>query len=351
MNRNFLFIIILLVHFCGCSSKDGRTFTLQLINDTILPYTPVMNQGRTQTCWAYAMTSLIESDWLTDNNKDTVQLSVMYTVRNKYMKQFEHYYRISGKEEIRGGGLGHSLLDVWKEKGTVPLVCYAGKKSDTNYHDHRDLLKKIRRLARKAVKENNYSYYFQKAEELLDEVLGEVPDTFDYQGIVYTPQSFAAAICPNVDDYMEVTSFTHHPFHSWFALEVPDNWEHAAFYNLPISELEASVRKSIYDGRTVVWDGDISEKSFYPKEGVAVFEQLTDWQLERQKAYENLETTDDHMMHIVGMAHDEQGKVYYLMKNSWGKRGPYHGLLYMSEDYFRAKTISVILRKEFIQMR
>lgn len=348
MRTKLLYFFIFFAGLVACSKRDNRVPNLQLTNDTILPYTSVLNQGRTQSCWAYAMVSFIESDWLTDH-QDTVRVSAMYNVRNKYMRQFEQFYETDGEEEIRGGGLGHSLIQVWKEKGAIPSVCYPGIQSGEKYPDHRELMKELKKLARKAVRENEYSYYAQKAEELLDKVIGEVPDTFVYQEVTYTPQSFADTICPHIDDYVEVTSFTHHPFYSWFVLDVPDNWERALYYNLPIDELEACVRKSIFEGRTVVWDGDTSEDTFYPNEGLAVYTQSSDWQLARQKAYESLETTDDHMMHIVGMAHDEQGKTYYLMKNSWGKRGPYQGLLYVSEDYFRSKTVSIILRKEFVQ--
>jgi bleomycin hydrolase len=150
----------------------------------------------------------------------------------------------------------------------------------------------------------------------------------------------------HAEDYIELTSFMHHPFGESFVLEVPDNWEHAPFYNVPIDSMEAYVQRAIRNGQTVAWDGDISEKSFLARSGVAIYSDSLVTQQERQEGFEKFETTDDHMMHIVGTAYDKEGKFYYILKNSWGRVGPYEGLIYMSKEYFRAKTISVVLFRE-----
>lgn len=340
--KQFLLVLGALLCLTACLTRKEEYVVLNFTNDILLPHTPVLNQGRTQTCWAYTMASLLESD-LMANRSDTLRLSVMYAVRKKYMNQFDAYYYSKGKEEIRGGSLGHSFLNVLEKDGMVPYDVYIGRVENANHHDHRKLLKELRRLAEKAVSQKNLALYRKKAEAMLDEYMGKVPEHFIYGGISYTPQSFADSLKIHTSGYVELTSFTHHPFYSWFALEVPDNWEHSMFYNVPIDSLEACVDRALRNGQTVAWDGDTSEEGFMPRAGMALYPDSVVTQEERQNGFELFETTDDHMMHIVGMAHDEKGKVYYILKNSWGRKGPYKGLIYMSKEYFRAKTISVVL--------
>ena len=346
--RVFIVFISVLWTLISCSPNVGKLENRNFVDDCILPHTSVRSQGRSQTCWAYSMASMVESEILRYKG-DTVRLSVMYFVREKYMKHFLHHYYSQGKDEMGGGGLGHTFLSLWKEKGAVPNEVFTGLKEGARTHDHHQLMKELKKLAKKAVKEKNLSFFKKKAEQLLNETLGELPDTFIYKDVTYTPWSFADSIGFNTEDYIEITSFTHHPFDGSFVLEVPDNWEHALFYNLPIDTLEAVVRRSLVGGQTVVWNGDISEEGFTPQQGMAVYTSSPVAQLERQKGFESFETTDDHMMHIIGTAHDEHGKFYYVLKNSWGKQGPFQGLIYMSEDYFRVKTISVIVHKRWIE--
>lgn len=340
--KQFLLVLGALLCLTACSTRKEEYVVLNFTNDILLPHTPVLNQGRTQTCWAYTMASLLESD-LMANRSDTLRLSVMYAVRKKYMNQFDAYYYSKGKEEIRGGSLGHSFLNVLEKDGMVPYDVYIGRVENAKYHDHRKLLKELRRLAEKSVNEKNLPLYRKKAEAMLDEYMGKVLEHFIYGGKTYTPQSFADSLKLHTSGYVELASFTHHPFYSWFVLEVPDNWEHSMFYNVPIDSLEAYVDRALRNGQTVAWDGDTSEDGFMPRAGMALYPDSVVTQEERQDGFELFETTDDHMMHIVGMAHDEKGKVYYILKNSWGRKGPYKGLIYMSKEYFRAKTVSVVL--------
>ena len=345
--RTILHILILSLILCltACSSDKESFVSLNFSNDILLPHTPVRSQGRTQTCWAYSMASLLESDWLA-SNEDTVRLSVMYIVRQKYMRQFELYYYTKGREEIRNGGLGHTFINMWKQHGLVPREAYKGHSPSAKFHDHRALLKLLKSMAEKAVDEKDLESYRIKAEALLDEHLGKVPERFQYKGKEYTPHSFADSLQLNPDRYIELTSFTHHPFDSDFVLEVPDNWEHAAYHNISLDSLEKCVRMALQNGQTIVWDGDTSEDGFNQQQGVALYPKTSVTQQDRQLEFEKYRTTDDHMMHIVGTAHDENNRFYYIVKNSWGKVGPYNGLLYMSQDYFRAKTVSVVLSRK-----
>ena len=200
-------------------------------------------------------------------------------------------------------------------------------------------------LAEEAVKHCDLPGYRKRAVALLDEQMGAVPDSFLYRGRSYTARSFADSLRFKAEDYVQLTSFTHHPFYTPFILEVPDNWEHQCYFNLPLDELEQVVRRALSAGKTVAWHGDVSEDTFSPRQGMALWTQHPVTQEMRQHEFERFLTTDDHMMHLIGTAHDEAGRFYYLLKNSYGRYGAYAGLLYMSEDYFRAKTVSVLLRK------
>lgn len=337
------FVLFLCLLLAACSSSDKplleeHTFT----DETLCAVTPALNQGRTSTCWAYATASLLESDLLRRGG-DTVRLSVMYAVRQKYLNQFEAYYYSRGREEIRAGSLGHSFLRVLDEEGAMPLELYQGLLPGARWHDHRKLMRKLKALAAQAVKRRDLAGYRQQVNALLDEQLGAVPDTFLYGGVAYTPRSFADSLHLRAADYIQLTSFTHHPFYASCILELPDNWEHGAFFNLPLDELEQTVRRALADGQTVAWHGDVSEETFSVRQGMALWPVTPVTSGLRQRDFEQFATTDDHMMHLVGTARDEGGRFYYLVKNSYGKYGPYGGLLYMSEDYFRAKTISVLL--------
>lgn len=347
-----LLLLALLLGLLSCSRPARQPIpTHTFTGDIVCPHTPPLNQGRTSTCWAYGCASLLESEWLSEHPGDTLRLSPMYMVRRKYLKQFEAYYYSRGREEIRNGGLGHSFLRVLREDGVMPLEAYRGRTADAKKHDHKALLKRLKRLAKEAVKHRDLDKYRKRAEALLDERMGAVPDSFLYRGKYYTARSLADSLRLRAEEYVQLTSFTHHPFHDSFTLEVPDNWEHQAYHNLPLDELEQCVRRALAAGKTVVWHGDVSEETYSSRQGMAVWNERPVTQAMRQGYFERFLTTDDHMMHIVGTARDEEGRFYYLVKNSYGKYGPYKGFLYMSEDYFRAKTISVSLRacSNFVQ--
>lgn len=344
-----IFVCSLLLIGCSTENKE-TTVNISFKNEMYVPYTPVRNQGSTQSCWAYTMSSLVESERLI-SHKDTVSLSVMYILRHKYLEHFYSHYYSKGKDIVRGGSLGHTYLSLYDKMGAIPDSIYRGIKGGVKRHDHKKLVKNLKLLANKAVKEKDLQKYVLKAENLLDETLGKIPATFIYKGQTYTPVSFADTLGFNPHNYIELTSFTHHPFYEWFVMEVPDNWEHEKFYNIPVVELEKITRDVLENGRSVAWDGDISEKGFNPREGVATFPASDVSQEMRQMEFDTFATTDDHMMHIIGTADGSDGKFYYILKNSWGKVGPYKGLLYMSEDYFRAKTISVVVPKEHINLQ
>jgi bleomycin hydrolase len=232
--------------------------------------------------------------------------------------------------------------------GIVPENVYPGIEYGEEGHVHGELDALLKAYVDVVVSNPNkkLSPTWKKGyEAVVNAYLGEAPKTFVYNGVTYTPESYGKTLGLNMEDYISITSFTHHPFYDCFVLEEPDNWEHILYYNVPIDSMEMYVCKALEHGQTVAWDGDTSEKGFLARLGMAIYPDSLVSQQDRQEAYEQFETTDDHMMHIIGTAYDEEGKFYYILKNSWGKIGPYKGLIYMSKEYFRAKTISVVLPK------
>lgn len=333
-----------------------------------IPVTSVKNQSSTGTCWCFASTSFLEAELLR-TGKGEFDLSEMFTVRHNYDKRIEDNYLRRGKGNISQGSIAHMTLNVIREFGMVPESAYTGINYDSKGHSHGELTRYIAALSDVAVnlrKRSPETLELQNA--LFDIYLGELPETFVYEGKEYTPLSFRDALGLDLDAYIEITSFTHHPFYEQVPLEIPDNWDHQLLYNLPLDEMMAVIDNALNSGYTVSWDGDVSEKGYvYNPTGIAILP--ADKSLERkdiaesetivpevpevtqemrQEGYETFTTTDDHLEHLVGIANDEAGTKYYITKNSWGEGGPYKGYHYMSEKYVRAKTISILVHKDAI---
>jgi bleomycin hydrolase len=347
--------------------------------------TPVKNQASTGTCWCFATVSFMESELLR-MGKGTYNLSEMFLVRQKYYNQLQNNYLKRGKGNIGQGSLSHTAKNAFKQAGIVPEEVYTGINYNSDRHNHSELVKFVKAIADVAVEAKQRSpEYYKLIDNLFDTYLGKLPEKFTYQGKEYTPKSFAASLGLNMDDYIELTSFTHHPYYTQCEIEVPDNWEHELMYNLPLDELIQTIDYALNNGNTVCWDGDVSEKGFSFVNGVAInpevtkvddyattdrarFEKLTEpdrlseiYKFEhpypevnvtpevRQKGYESFVTTDDHLMHLTGIAKDQNGTKYYITKNSWGtERNAFGGYLNMSESFVRAKTIYIMVHKDAI---
>ena len=350
-----------------------------------VPATPVKNQAATGTCWCFATTSFMESELLR-MGKGTYDLSEMFIVRQKYMNQLQDNYLRRGEGNIGQGSLSHTFMNAYRQVGIVPEEVYTGINYDSDRHNHGEMVRFMHALADVAVKAKQRSPEYDKLiENLFDTYLGKLPEKFTYKGKEYTPKSFAESLGLNMDDYIELTSFTHHPYYVKFDVEVPDNWEHSLMYNLPLDEMMETVDYALNNGYTVCWDGDVSEKGFSFTNGVAInpevkkvedlsgtdrarFEKLGEKErLEevfkfehpypeinvtpavRQAGFEAFVTTDDHLMHVTGITKDQNGTKYYITKNSWGTdRNKFGGYLNMSESFVRAKTIYVMVHKDAI---
>jgi len=375
---SLVFLFSLSIAAWAQSDSVGYQFT-----DMIrLKATPVKNQASTGTCWCFATTSFMESELLR-MGKGEYDLSEMFIVRQKYMNQLQDNYLRRGRGNIGQGSLSHTWMNAFRQVGIVPENVYHGINYQSEKHDHREMVTYLQAIAQKAIEMKKRSPEYTKLiNSLFDIYLGKLPEKFTYEGKEYTPKSFAASLGLNMDDYVELTSFTHHPYYQLCEIEIPDNWEHQLMYNLPLDELISVMDGALKAGYTVDWDGDVSEKGFAFKNGVAInpeIKKLDDWggtdrarfeKMEendrlaevykfeqpypevkvtpeiRQAGFESFTTTDDHLMHVIGIAKDQNGTKYYITKNSWGTaRNKFGGYLNMSESYVRAKMIYFMVNK------
>ncbi len=332
--------------------------------------TPVKAQQRTGTCWCFATTSFVETEIIREGGP-VLNLSEMFTVRHAYEQKGDLYVRYHGLANFGPGGQAHDVTNMIRAYGFVPEEVYPGKDYGDTIHNHGELNRVLNAYVEAVVKNRKLTTAWERGyAAVLDAYLGENPKTFTWEGREYTPESFRDHFHFNPDDYIELTSYTHHPFYTRFGLEVPDNWSHDLYYNLPVDEFMEVINYALDHGYSVAWDGDVSEKGFSHKNGLAIVpakpwesmskaeadsafrhpvKELQVTQAMRQKTFDDYETTDDHLMHLVGTAKDADGTVYYLTKNSWGtKSNKYGGYLFMSEPYVRLKTLAIMVHKDAV---
>jgi bleomycin hydrolase len=326
------------------------------------PRVATKSQGSSSTCWSYSTTSFLETE-LQRIGKPEVELSVMFTVRNIYVDKAEQFVRWNGKCEFGPGGANHDVITSIKKYGIVPWSVYTGNEIRENAVIHNEMDGVLRAYVDGIVKNPNgkiSTAWKAGFSNLVHAYLGKVPENFEYKGSSYTPTSFAASLGLNLDDYVEISSFSHHPFYKQFVLEVPDNWIRGSVYNVPVEELDQIAEYSLRNGYTVAWASDL-DKGFNFGLGVAVVPP-DNWdgrtfkpgmepsisQERRQLEFENYQTTDDHGMHLVGIAHDQNGGKYYLEKNSWGPGNQYKGNSYISSAYLKLKSTCIMVNKNGI---
>jgi bleomycin hydrolase len=354
-------------------------FTLSLVAQNAEPYdfkeykrlpaTPVKSQDMTGTCWSFSTTSFLESEVLR-LGKGEHNLSEMFTVRHIYRRKCENYVRRLGKAQFSEGGLAHDNINVVGLFGVAPESVYPGRKDPSQPFNHSQLVQQLKKMCDEyiamAEKGQLKEDWLKAIDQALDAEFGPVPTQFTYNNTVFTPTSFRDYLGLNADDYVNITSYTHHPFWTSFILEVPDNFANGSFYNLPLGELIRCLNHSVQQGYTVEWDADVSNQGFAANYGIAVVpeadwagkskeqiagtfkyyepEKVVDQQL-RQRLFDRLETQDDHLMHIVGMMNETHGGIYYVVKNSWGEISGLKGYVYVSEAYMRQNTISFTVNK------
>jgi len=330
----------------------------QFYDITAVKATSVKDQAKTGTCWCFATTSLLESEEIRRNNEE-IDLSEMFTVRNIYIEKAKNYILRGGKAQFGEGGLGHDEIRAVALYGAVPEREYSGLLNGHTSHDHidfsRDLKNYLDSILNKQPIANDWLDGFTK---ILDKYLGVPPKDFSYRGKKFTAISFAKEVLHfDANDYVSLTSFTHQPYYQPFILQVPDNFANGFFYNLPLNELMQAIKDAIRNGYTVSWDADVSNRGFMSTAGLALnieaaakdvnpdSQELPYDATIRQRLYENLTTQDDHLMHITGVEKSKGGKTFFVVKNSWGKTGPFEGYINVSEAYLAINTISIVVPK------
>ncbi len=348
MKKSILAYLIAFVIVQAYGQKEFKT----IIN---IDNTPVKNQQRTGTCWSFATSSFLESEVLRIKGIP-VDLSEMYGVRNIYEDKAKKYFLRQGKTNFSEGGLSHDYISVLYNYGVVPQDIYPGNPKGESVFNHTELAKVLTAYVKGAVSSNLHTdYWFDGFRAVLDVYFGNKPKSFTYENQNFDPVSFRDFLGLEAKNYIELTSFSHHPYHNYFVLEIPDNYSSGMYYNLTLKEMKEQTDSALRNGFSISWDGDVSEPGFDRQSGVIDIKNNVDVQSSddfqvlakiRQKQFENLSTTDDHLMHIVGKAVDNNGEKYYIVKNSWGKAGDYAGYFYMSEKYFLIKTISIMINKD-----
>ena len=359
--KNILFIITFLLITI---SSYSQSYEFKTIVD--LEATDVISQGRTGTCWSFSTSSFLESEIIRLTGKQ-INLSEMYTVRQTYPKKAWNYLMRQGKAQFSEGGLAHDVINSVSHFGLVPQSAYSGLEKDNNSHNHAEMIAVLKGVLDVYIDNpaRTLSPKWRDVTELiLDSYLGASISSFNFEGVQYTPQSFLKMTKIKPEDYVTITSFIHKPYYSNFILNIPDNFSNGSFYNVKLDEMFATINHALNNGFTVELDCDVSEKTFSAKHGVAVIPENDATQAEaiisvrpeknitpeyRQQEFENYNTTDDHLMHITGILKDQNGTIYYKVKNSWGtdsSRVANNGYVYMSEAYVKLKTISVMIHKD-----
>ena len=344
-------------------SSHAQKYEFQPVKD--ISCTPVISQGQTGTCWSFSSTSFLEAEIIRTTGK-SIDLSEMYNVRHTYPKKAWNYVMRQGHAQFGEGGLNHDVINSARDFGIVPQSAFSGLVGGQTGHNHQEMAKELEKLvkANADVSKQPDANWQSGVESILEKYMGKDVTEFTFEGKKYTPKGFLEMTQLDLNNYVTITSFAHAPFYQTFILDIPDNFSNGSFYNMPLDEFVQNIDNALDKGYTLALDADISERTFSGKTGVAVIPEhaddaitiLTEIKPEkkvtqelREQEFRNFNTTDDHLMHIVGKVKDQKGNIYYKVKNSWGSdnaRVANGGFVYMSVPYLRLKAISVLLHKD-----
>lgn len=389
--KKTLIVALMALAVTGASAKTTKDSTnsnkpvFTVIKE--LPVTSMKDQNKSGTCWAYSTLSFFESEILKNSGK-TYDLSEMFVANKTYMDRATKAVRMHGDVSFSQGGSAYDVLYCLKNYGIVPENAMPAPgtligDSLANFDEFFEVMTPYVEGIAKSKASKISSAWKNGLQGILDAYLGEIPESFSYEGKTYTPQSFVESLGLNLDDYVTITSYTHHPMWSQFAVEVQDNWRWPLSYNVPIEDLTRIIDNALENGYTVAWGGDVTEDGF-TRDGLGIaydmdkvrsmsgtdadrwfqlsktekknmadslgvnIPEIVPTQEMRQTAFDNWETTDDHGMHIYGVAKDQNGREYYMVKNSWGEFGDYKGTWYMTKNFVAYKTMDYMVNKNAI---
>ena len=361
-----------------------KTSDYQFTTVKEIPVTSMKNQANSGTCWCFSALSFLESEVIKAKNLKAdayPDLSEMFVVRHSYHDRALKYVRLNGFLNFaQGSGFG-DVLEVIRDYGIVPQSAFSGMNYGYELPAQGELNAVLKGYVQAVNTNPNRKLtanWIKGFDGILDAYLGEIPQSFEVNGVTYTPETYRDFLGINPDDYVNISSYTHHPFYTQFAIEVEDNWRWGLCYNLPLDEFMAVIDNAIENGYTVAWGGDVSETGF-TRDGLAILldtnvkptgsdqerwtgpagsapaaapakkelpKEMEVTQESRQLMFDEKTSTDDHGMHLYGIAKDQAGTKYYLIKNSWGVTGAYDGTWYMSENFVKAKTLNFVVNKK-----
>jgi len=357
-----------LVNSLKNNQSENPDFTFTVIKE--LGNTSVKDQGSSGTCWSYSGNSFLESEMIR-MNKPVVDLAEIFTARNVYLEKAKLYVLYDGANSWGEGAELHDAITMYRKYGAVPQEVYTGLRFGETRNNFREMSDVIKGMLDAYVKQKKLSPdWLSNIESVLDRYLGEIPKEFIYSGKKYTPETFAKQVVGIIpEDYVELTSYKDYPYYQRFVPPIPDNWSHESMWNVPMEDLTTIIDNAIDKGYTVGWATDVSEPYFSYKNGVAYVPDIDLNNIDaktkenlfkgpkpekkitedlRQQGLNDLTTTDDHGMHIVGLAKDQNGKEYYIVKNSWGVTNDYKGYLYITKTFVQFKSTAILVHKDAI---
>ena len=387
MIRKIMLMALLAVIAVGANAqdKDKNKPVFTVVKENKI--TSIKDQNRSGTCWAYSTLSYFEAEILKATGK-TYDLCESFVANKTYMDRAIQVVRLHGDCQFSQGGSAYDVLYCLKNYGICPedAMPFPGSlygDSLNNFNEFFSIMEPYVEAVSKNKASKLSNQWKPGLQGILNAYLGECPQEFTYEGKKYTPETFVKSLGINLDDYVSITSYTHRPFYTQFPVEVQDNWRNPLSWNLPMDEMMRIIDNAVMNGYTVAWGGDVSEDGFTRK-GVAYYidskkaqslagsdmarwlrlsrtektslldslgcnvPEITPTQELRQERYDNWELTDDHGMLIYGIAKDQNGKEYYMVKNSWGETGDYKGIWYMTKNFIAANTMDYTVNKNAI---